>query len=342
MADKLIKLFRETQRVILALADAVDQSFLGVVTKLAPILAPIPAAYSVYRAMIAVGAGFEISLATAGAIEIIGMFQSKTALRARNWNLVKLKSEPAAPFGLALTMAAIYFLTAFGLTMAIEFWPDKGRLVFPAFVVFAASVYVSNALASDLSRWETDRDDRLRGQQVRSGLAAEVRELTGQANKLRSEVKRLTSDLTTRGQELVRLTDQIGLTKLTLTGLTAKSQEMVNLTDQIGQARLTLASLTDQADQLKLTLSRETVGNNTIDQCEKCHNKYCHDLSEENGSLKLASQVRQDNVTDRRLRLIDLLNDNPDLTNQELANLLEVSLSTVKGDKRALNGRLAR
>ena len=184
LADVLIRFFRESQRVILGLVDSFDQSFLGVVTHLAPVLAPIPAAYSIYRAMVTVGAPDRIALVTATAVELIGMFQSKTALRARNWNLIKLKSEPAAPFGLALTMAAVYFLTAFGLTLAIEFLPDKAHLVFPAFVVFAASVYVSNALASDLTRWEADRDDRLRGQQERSGLTYEVKKLTAQAAAL--------------------------------------------------------------------------------------------------------------------------------------------------------------
>jgi len=308
-ADILIRFFRESQRVVLGLVDSFDQSFLGVVTRLAPVLAPIPAAYSVYRAMVTVGAPERIALVTATAIELIGMFQSKTALRARNWNLVKLKSDPAAPFGLALTMAAIYFLTAFGLTVAIEFLPDKAHLVFPAFVVFAASVYVSNALASDLTRWETDRDDRLRGQQERSGLVYEVKKLTMQANQVRLEVKSLTDKLANRDNDLAALTGQID------------------------QAKLTLAALTGQIDQARSTMAAQGNDSPGILTGQNGH----FDWPE---TLKAANRAKQDEVIGRRAKLVDLLTTT-NLTNEQLADQLGVSVSTIKGDKKALNGQLA-
>ena len=308
LADVLIRFFRESQRVILGLVDSFDQSFLGVVTHLAPVLAPIPAAYSIYRAMVTVGAPDRIALVTATAVELIGMFQSKTALRARNWNLIKLKSDPAAPFGLALTMAAVYFATAFGLTMAIEFLPDKAHLVFPAFVVFAASVYVSNALASDLTRWEADRDDRLRGQQERSGLAYEVKKLTRQANQVRLEVKSLTDKLASQDNDLTALTGKIDRAKLTLAALTW----------QIDQARSTMAAQGNDSPGIL------TGQNGHFDRPE---------------TLEAANQAKQDEVIGRRAKLVDLLTTT-NLTNEQLADQLGVSVSTIKGDKRALNGHL--
>ena len=102
-ADQVIYVFREAQRVILGFVDALDLTFISLVTRLAPIAAPAPAAYSVYRAMMAIHTPEWVAILTAVTIELIGMFQAKTALRARNWNLIKLKSDPAAPFDLALS-----------------------------------------------------------------------------------------------------------------------------------------------------------------------------------------------------------------------------------------------
>lgn len=54
--------------------------------------------------------------------------------------------------------------------------------------------------------------------------------------------------------------------------------------------------------------------------------------------LDTANEARQETINRRRGQLADLLEDNSDLTNAELADLLGVSVSTIKVDKRSLNG----
>lgn len=56
-------------------------------------------------------------------------------------------------------------------------------------------------------------------------------------------------------------------------------------------------------------------------------------------ALDQANDVRQETVEQRRGQLADLMEDNPNLTNVDLADLLGVSVSTIKGDKRALKER---
>lgn len=276
-ADKIIDFFRESQRVVLGFVDSLDLTFISLVTRLAPIVAPAPAAYSVYRAMMAIHTPEWVAILTAVTIELIGMFQSKTALRARNWNLVKLKSDPGAPFDVALLMAFIYFIVALGLTTIIEFAPTWSKIIYPAFVVFAASVYVSNAISSDLTRWETDRSDRLREQAERRGLTAEIKRLTDQAKRLGDKVKKL-------------------------------ADEAQKLDGEIANKQARLDKLTGQ--------------NNGFGP----HN------------LPKARAAKKNNTAARRSKLADILEGNPDLTNRELAEQLAVSMTTIKNDKKALNG----
>jgi hypothetical protein len=58
-------------------------------------------------------------------------------------------------------------------------------------------------------------------------------------------------------------------------------------------------------------------------------------------ALDQANETRQARIEARRGQLVDILAADPDLTNADLADRLEVSLSTVKADKLALNGRLS-
>lgn len=56
-------------------------------------------------------------------------------------------------------------------------------------------------------------------------------------------------------------------------------------------------------------------------------------------ALDQANDARQETVEQRRGQLAGLMQDNPNLTNVDLADLLGVSVSTIKGDKRALKER---
>lgn len=206
LADWLINLFRESQRVILGLVESVYQTFINTVTLMVPVLAPFPAAYSIYTAMAGdtINAPQEIAILTAVAVELIGIFQAKTALRARNWNLVKRVSDPPAPFSLALAMAMVYFVVGLLLTISIEIWVEAAQFIFPCFVIFAASVYIANAIASDLTRWETERDDRLREQEQRRGLAADLRNLREQLATVQSQLAQSETRAATLRDQIAR------------------------------------------------------------------------------------------------------------------------------------------
>jgi DeoR/GlpR family transcriptional regulator of sugar metabolism len=58
--------------------------------------------------------------------------------------------------------------------------------------------------------------------------------------------------------------------------------------------------------------------------------------------LEQAQEAKRSKVELRREKLTSLLADNDQLTNPELAALLGVSIGTIKGDKKALNGALVK
>lgn len=196
--NRALNLFDGTRTIVSGFVEMLEGIFTDTVTRLAPILAPLPPAFSVYTAMDRAATPFWIAIATALAVELIGIFSSKVAVRSWNWNRSRLKSEPAAPFRLTVAMAAVYFVVVLVLALSIEIWQESLIILYPGFVIIAAATYVSNAISGDLAAWQRERDERLRQQKEKRGLAAEIKA----AKETLADLVHQTETLTTKEAQL--------------------------------------------------------------------------------------------------------------------------------------------
>ena len=198
--NRALALFDGTRTIVSGFVGMLEGIFTDTVTRLAPILAPLPPAFSVYTAMAKAQTPYWIALCTALAVELIGMFSSKVAIQSWNWNRARLKTEPVAPFTLTVAMAAVYFIVVLVLALSIEIWTQSLIILYPGFVIIAAATYVSNAINGDLSAWQRERDERLQQQKEKRGLGAEI-------NAAREQLAELTADLETIRTEATDLAE---------------------------------------------------------------------------------------------------------------------------------------
>ncbi len=189
MTTKTLALFDCIRAIVSGFIGMIEGIFTDTVTRLAPILAPLPPAFSVYTAMTKAQTPYWVALCTALAVELIGMFSSKVAIQSWNWNRSRLKTEPTAPFSLTVTMAAVYFVVVLILALSIEIWTQSLIILYPGFVIIAASTYVSNAINGDLNAWQRERDERIREQKEKRGLGAEIKAALEQLQKLKANLK---------------------------------------------------------------------------------------------------------------------------------------------------------
>jgi DNA-binding CsgD family transcriptional regulator len=118
----------------------------------------------------------------------------------------------------------------------------------------------------------------------------------------------------------------------------AKSDRTAELTGQVKVANNRVIALAKQVEKLTIERDKLTGQLAALTRQFEALTGQNNDFGPHN--LPAANQARWDNVTDRRESLIQIIEGNPDLTNGQLADVLGVSESTVKNDKRALNGRL--
>lgn len=120
----------------------VEKNAIRAVAKLSPWLAPFPSAYFVARsAMIHLALPMLVAMVVAAIIETLGLATVHTALWAYDWNTHKRKTDPTAPFGLAVVLGAVYVVATLGLVVFLEVWPSLATYapaLFPALAVVGA------------------------------------------------------------------------------------------------------------------------------------------------------------------------------------------------------------
>lgn len=284
MTKNILNFYASVETIINGLVSLVVNVFMFAITTLAPLAAPIAPAFSVYKALAErLDAPFSIALAGAIAIEITGMFVSKTAIRAHNWNVRKNKTDPEAPKALAIAMTAIFFIVILILAFTIEINPALSVYVYPGFVVVAITVYVCLAVSNDLAKWETDKANDLAQRAERNGLAADIRRAKQEANDLAQMVQDLTAEGAKLAQDIDR--QKAEMNRLQMTNDTKNPPNDTTIMDRLPQA---------------------------------------------NEARRLKKQERLN-------RIIELAADH---TQPEMAEILGVSVSTIKRDMKSLNGQL--
>lgn len=272
--------------------------FTFAVTEMAPILAPLPPAFSIYTAMSQrLHAPLYVSLVAALAIEVIGMFSAKISIRCYQWNADRNKTDPAVPQVLSVAMTALFFAVVLLLALTVELLPGLIALVIPGFVLIAISTYINLAIHTNLDKLETDKKRNLDLREEKNGLAVQVRSAKKDVSNLANLVKTAKLELTTLGQTL-----------------TSQNQEKIAL-----EAILTRLRTEIKIGQNGAIYPVNLSSSGQID-------------------LAMANEVKQDKIAARRQKLTALLTENSQLTNSELAIKLGVSVGTIKTDKKALNG----
>jgi len=202
LPNKILAFYDGTQTVVSGFIGMVEGIFTDTVTRFAPILAPLPPAFAIYSAMVT-KTPLWVAYSTAVAIELIGMFSARTAVKSWNWNKSRIQSEPVAPFQVTLTMAIIYFAVVFALAIGVEIYRDALIIIYPSFVIVAVSTYVSNAVSTDMQTWQKERTERVTLQKKRSGLSAQVKELDTLIKDKKTELDTLILETSKRENELI-------------------------------------------------------------------------------------------------------------------------------------------
>jgi hypothetical protein len=264
MTAKILRFYDGLQTVIIGLVAMLEAIFTETVTKAAPILAPLPPAFSVYTAM-SLRTPQWVAIGTALAIELIGMFSSKVAVKSWNWNKTRIKSEASAPFPLAVAMAAVYFVVVLALSLGIEINENFLIAIYPGFVVIAASVYVSSAVSTDLGQWQRERAERHAQQAERSGLAADIRQAKTNLASVKNEAAELAETVQKLRFERVQLADDIKAHKARLKRTLAvqeadKPPNDTNIRDLLPQANATRQAKIDDRHQAIIEIKTNEPG----------------------------------------------------------------------------------
>lgn len=177
--------------------DQLENTAVDIVAKIAPWAAPLPTAYLVGRATVDhLAWPIVIGVAAAVVIECLGLATTATTLTLWDYNANKRrKSDPSAPFALALALVGVYFVTAVGLTVALDISPDLAVYspgVFPFLSLTGVTVL---ALRADHRR-------RL------DAIEADKRERSERRSRKRSERRSVTVQVDGRSNEKVNTAEQ--------------------------------------------------------------------------------------------------------------------------------------
>lgn len=133
--------------------DQLESAAVDLVAKVAPWAAPLPTAYLVGRATVDHLAWPQvIGVVAAIVIECLGLATTSTALALWDYNASKRKSDPSGPVAVAVALVGVYFVTAVGLTVALDIAPGLAVYspgVFPFLSLTGVTVL---ALRSDHKR----------------------------------------------------------------------------------------------------------------------------------------------------------------------------------------------
>lgn len=153
----------------------IEKSAVDFIAVFAPWLGPIPSAWLVGNAaqeylhwplLIAIIAGV--------AVEAIGVVSVVLALRLYEWNDTKNKTDPGAPFGLAVVLVAVYFVVTIGLTVLLDVFPDLARYAPAIFPLLAAVGAVNIAVKNGQNRREEAKAGRKKGTKVSPKVSPKV------------------------------------------------------------------------------------------------------------------------------------------------------------------------
>lgn len=320
MTKNILSLFKSVETVANALVRMIVTIFTFAITEITPLVAPLPPAFSIYTAMHdRLHVPVYVAVIAAAAIEITGMFSSKVSIRCYQWNKARNKTDESIPQALSVAMTSVFFVVVLLLAFTVEIAPNLTALVIPGFVLIAISVYVNLAIHTNLERMEIDKSANLELRDERNGLTAQVRQAKKDLEKLAGQFDEVARKLKIGRSELATLTAE----------LTAGQQAKIDLEAEIEAIK-------------KLATTGQNGGQNDVLWPVNGQKSTTPGGQFGADNLATANQTKRDQVQARRSKLARLLAENDRLTNSELADMLKVGMSTIKADKKALNGSLVK
>lgn len=130
-----------------------ESGVVDLIAALGPWLTPIPSADLVGRATVRhLGWSPWMGLVSGAIIECLGITSITMALTLWNYNRARRKSDPQAPFGLAVGLALVYLLATIGLTVLLDIVPELARFAPALFPLLALVGSVNLGLRADHRR----------------------------------------------------------------------------------------------------------------------------------------------------------------------------------------------
>lgn len=154
-----------------------------------PWLAPIPSAALVARASVEhLKWSNGLGLVAGAIIEVLGLTATSTALALWDYNESKRKTDPTAPFKLAVVLVGFYYVSTIGLTVLLDIVPDLARFAPVIFPTLALVGTINLALRAQHKRRvdaiiqeKAGRKTRRSAQQVHETDAQQVYRGSGQS-----------------------------------------------------------------------------------------------------------------------------------------------------------------
>jgi len=120
---------------------------------LGPWLAPIPSAALVAKASVEyLHWSNGLGLVAGAIIEVLGLTATSTALTLWDYNESKRKTDPTAPFPLAVALVGFYYVSTIGLTVLLDIAPELARFAPVIFPTLALVGTVNLALRAQHKR----------------------------------------------------------------------------------------------------------------------------------------------------------------------------------------------
>lgn len=123
------------------------------IAALAPWAAPIPTAFLVGSATVEhLGWPRPIGIVAAVIVESLGLATTATALELYQYNQIRRKLDPSAPFWLAAGLVGVYFIVATVLTVLLDVWDMASAYAPVLFPVLSLAGVTTLALRGDHKR----------------------------------------------------------------------------------------------------------------------------------------------------------------------------------------------
>jgi biotin operon repressor len=144
-----------------------------------PWITPIPSAALVANATVQhLHWSTELGWVTAAIIESLGLTTVSTALVLWEYNAVRRKTAPSAPFPLAAALVVIYLVSTIGLTVLLDILPELARFAPALFPLLALVGAVNLALRAGhrrrLNSLAQERAERKAERQITSQMAVKI------------------------------------------------------------------------------------------------------------------------------------------------------------------------